>query len=59
MLIVRFPPFFATLMWPLAQALFEQSRAKLEFLRHEQGPWGCLSEETRRTVVAEARLAEA
>jgi phage terminase Nu1 subunit (DNA packaging protein) len=39
--------------------LLEQSRAKLEFLHHEQGSSGHRSEETQRTAVAEARLTEA
>jgi ABC-type Fe3+-hydroxamate transport system substrate-binding protein len=32
---------------------------KLEFLRHEQGTWGCLLEEAQRITMAEAWLAEA
>jgi hypothetical protein len=47
------------LTWPLAQALLEQSRAKLEFLHREQGSWGRRSEEARRTTTAEARLVDA
>jgi hypothetical protein len=34
------PPFPMILMWPSAQALFDKSRAKLEFLHREQGTWG-------------------
>jgi hypothetical protein len=52
-------PLFMTLMWPFAQALFEQSQEKSEFLCHEQGSWGRWSEEVQRTTTAEAWLAEA
>jgi hypothetical protein len=47
------------LTWPSAQALFDWSRAKSEFLRREQGTWGHLLEEAQRTAVVKPRLAEA
>jgi hypothetical protein len=47
------------LTWPSAQALFDWSQAKSEFLCREQGTWGCLSEEVQRTTVVKPRLTEA
>jgi hypothetical protein len=47
------------LTWLFTQALFERSQAKSKFLCREQGTWGRLLEEARRTATAEAWLVEA